>query len=154
MTIRTKVLLAVGAVIVLLCGVGGWFISSNVRGTTVALQEDARLTGDEILETLGKTWSIERLRDAASADFLAAVPDEDQKLDWLKKMRETLGAYKSGKGLVAEVKAVKGVEGKDVLGITYTNEATFEKKKAKVRLQLVMRESGGWQMATFDADPL
>lgn len=153
MKLRTKIILIVVGIFVVLCAAGGWFVASNIRETTLGMQDSARAEGDFILQTLGKTWGMEDLRDVASADFLASVPDEADKQAWLDKMKKELGAYASGTGVAQALKPVKGIANDDALGVVYINEATFARRKARVRIQLIYRPIGGWQMAAMDIDP-
>lgn len=147
---RTKVILILIGLTVVFCGGGSWLFVSNFQKSIMGYTENALIEGDYLMDRLGKTWSEEDLLYFASADFLVST-EEDDRTRWLKKMKENLGAFKSGKGqILGGLQAVKDLGGEDALGTIYENKAVFEKGPATVRVQLIERaKGGGWQMASF-----
>lgn len=133
-----------------LCGFGGWFIFTQAKDTIFAMNEEVTFEGDELMERLCRTWSQEDLMYYASADFLV-MTEEAEREAWLKKMREKLGAFKTGKGFIhGAVTVVKDLGGEDAFGAVYDNKAEFEKANATVRIQFIKRmKTGGWQMASL-----
>ncbi len=150
MKARTKVILILIGLTVVFCGGGSWLFVSSFQKSIIGYTENALIEGDYILERLGKSWSEEDLLYFASADFLVST-EEDDRTRWLKKMKESLGSFKSGQSTIAGgLQAVKDLGGEDALGAVYENRAVFEKSSATVRIQLIERaKAGGWQMASF-----
>lgn len=147
---RTKIILGALVLLAAACGFGGWFIFTQAKNTIFALNDEVSFEGDELMERLGRTWSDEDLMYYASADFLV-MTEEPEREAWLKKMKEKLGAFKSGKGMVqGTVAVVKDLGGEDAFGAVYDNKAEFEKAKVTVRIQFIKRiRTGGWQMASL-----
>lgn len=132
------------------CGIGGWFIFTQAKNTIFAMNEEVIFEGDELMERLCRTWSQEDLMYYASADFLV-MTEEAERETWLKKMKQKLGAYKTGKGFIqGSVTVVKDLGGEDAFGAIYENKAEFDKAKVTVRIQFIKRiKTGGWQMASL-----
>lgn len=151
MKVKTKVLLIIGAAVIVVCGAGAWGFSAFFRQTTAYMEADALAEADTILATLGKTWSMPDLKAAASADFLAVVNTEEDRALWLKTMKDALGGFKEGSGRIeGGIRLIKDFGGEDAFGAVFVGEPVFEKRKAKVAIQLIQRPAGGgWQMSSF-----
>lgn len=150
---RRKVLIILGVVLILFCGLGSWFTFNWANQTINAQENDAKDFGKYATELIASEWSETDLRRVVSAQFFHDVDELHQKT-WLKAMKSELGALKSLDKLGAKLRAGNDIDGKQALFADFSCIGTFEKNKVYVRMRLVKRDIGDWSAAAIDFDPV
>jgi hypothetical protein len=145
---RRRLLIVIVLVFLAILG-GGAFMVIRFAGELGQVQEkDAAIFGDNTLSEISQDWSPDRLDFYASVELLTDHQDEDRKVK-MAKLQKELGAYKSGDGIVSNLRVEKDAGGDDALVGDYLVHAKFAKGNADVEMKLIKRKIGDWQIKTF-----
>jgi hypothetical protein len=146
-----KVALAAIGVVVVLILLLVWGAVSWGQNQMGGMEEDAAEYGQWAMTEIGQAWSPEVLKSQSSAEFLSVMPSENSEA-WLDALSNLLGPVKTVERGKAEVELTR-LKGKDAFRAVYTSTGEFTKRKAEVRMVLLLKQQGGWQIASIGVMP-
>jgi hypothetical protein len=138
------------AALMLACCGGFVFLLSPVSATVGKREAQAKTFGDACTRQILRDFSASKLVELSTPEYKKQfdLADFQKILDGNKK---ALGGFVSGKGRASISSSEK--EGKNaIIRARYENRATFEKGKAKVRLDLVNKNKI-WAIELFSIEP-
>lgn len=142
--------LVMGVLMLACCG-GVMLTLSPVTAVVDKREKEARAIGDTYTKQILKNWDAKQLVSLSSPEYRKQFT-EQQFASTLAGNKEALGAFLSGRGRASLVNAEK-TKGSSVLFAKYESRASFEKGKAKVRLDLKLVEKK-WSIELFSIEPL
>lgn len=142
--------LIVFAVLMFACCGGFMYLLSPVSAAVSKREAEAKNFGDTYTKQILRDYSAKTLTTLSTKEYKSAFTlDQFQKT--LDGNSKALGEFQSGKGRATISNAER--KGKDpVIRAKYENRATFQKGKARVRLDLILKDNI-WQIEMFSIEP-
>lgn len=137
------------AVLIVCCG-GFMLLLSPVSATVGKKEKEAKSYGDNYTRQILRNYDASALVSLATPEYRATFSQSTFQ-ESLDANKGALGKFVSGKGSATLTGAAK--QGKErILRAKYQNRATFEKGKARVRINL-MFAGGKWSIEQFAIEP-
>ncbi|MBL8067441.1 MAG: hypothetical protein JNM28_03250 [Armatimonadetes bacterium] len=142
--------IVVFAAVMLACCGGFMLLLSPITSAVNKKEKEAKGFGDAYTRQILRGFDAGVLTSLATKEYRAEFSKEAFQKS-LDANKSALGDFVSGKGS-ASIKSAKK-EGKDpVIHAVYQNRATFERGKAKVRIDLVFQDDK-WSIEQFAIEP-
>lgn len=143
-----KVLVLLGAALLVAIGWGivgfGLF---KVWSYSSALEKGSKSYVDEVVPRIVSSWNAAELMERAGPELLeAASPEKVEKI--FRAFSDRLGPLKHYEGSQGQARTLITPQTGKVTTASYVADASFEKGKASIQLNLVMRD-GRWQIVGF-----
>lgn len=138
-------------VLLLACCGGVMLTLSPVSAVVDKREKEARDFGDAYTKQILKNWDAKQLVSLSSEKYREQF-SEEQFAKTLAGNKKALGAFLSGRGRASLVNAERTKNSSTMLA-KYESRASFERGKAKVRLDL-RYENKKWSIELFSIEPL
>jgi len=146
-----KVGILVMGVLMLACCGGVMLTLSPVTAVVDKREKEARDYGDAYTKQILKNWDAKQLVSLSTAKYREEF-SEEQFAKTLAGNKKALGTFLSGRGRASLVNAEKTKDSSTILA-KYESRASFERGKAKVRLNLRL-ENKKWSIELFSIEPI
>jgi hypothetical protein len=98
-----------------------------------------------------REWSVEKLQDHASKEFLKAT-SKDELQKQFDELKAALGEFKNLDGKLDSVESKRDETGPYEEGV-YSGKAEFTKGQASLKVQMIRRREGAWEILNFVVKP-
>ncbi len=142
------VIIAVFAGLILLCcGGSAIFLPGLIKKASTEFKE-AEAFGTSTSLAFATSWNPHDLESRATPELATTLRDPATS-QIVSSFQTTYGSYRSGTSSVTgfDTKTEPGTG--TITYVTYSNNATFEKSSGEIKMNLVKKGSGSWQVAGF-----